>query len=96
VVEVTDSPETTKDTLPHISPAVYQTLWESRKLEHELGISLRDQFGPVIVPQGAYFAMGDNRDDSCDSRFWGPVPFENIKGTAWFIHWPLSRIRLIK
>ena len=85
-----------EDGLVYIAPAVYQTLWESRKLEHDLGMSLRDNFGPVTVPQGQYFAMGDNRDDSCDSRFWGPVPFENIKGTAWFIHWPLSRIRLIK
>ncbi len=82
--------------IPEVSPAVYQALWESRKLEHELGLSLRDNFGPVIVPPHTYFAMGDNRDDSCDSRFWGPVPFKNIKGTAWFIHWPLSRIRLIK
>ena len=75
---------------------LYQTWWEKRILEHELGISLRDNFGPVTVPEGQYFAMGDNRDDSCDSRFWGPVPRENIKGTAWFIHWPLKRIKLIK
>ncbi len=74
----------------------YQILWEDRKLEDIYGLSLRDDFGPVIVPEGSYFAMGDNRDNSCDSRFWGPVPRENIKGTAWFIHWPLSRIRLIK
>lgn len=77
-------------------PEVYQFLWEKRVLEHELGLTLRDNFGPVVVPEGSYFAMGDNRDNSCDSRFWGPVPRENIKGTAWFIHWPLNRIRLIK
>lgn len=77
-------------------PSIYQALWENHALEHEFGISLRDNFGPVVVPQDSYFAMGDNRDNSCDSRFWGPVPRKNIKGTAWFIHWPLSRIRLIK
>ena len=56
----------------------------------------RDSFGPVTVPEGTYIVMGDNRDNSCDSRFWGPVPRENIKGKAWFIHWPLNRIRWIK
>lgn len=75
---------------------VYQKIWEDRRLEHEYGLSLRDDFGPVIVPENSYFAMGDNRDNSCDSRFWGPVPRQNIKGTVWFIHWPLSRMQKVK
>lgn len=79
-----------------LAPAIYQSLWKEHKLENIYGMSLRDDFGPVIVPDDHYFAMGDNRDNSCDSRFWGPVPRENIKGTAWFIHWPLNRISLIK
>jgi len=74
----------------------YQKIWEDRKLEKYLGITLRDSFGPVIVPEDQYFAMGDNRDFSCDSRFWGPVPKENIKGKAWLLHWPLNRFRIIK
>ncbi|MFI3271064.1 MAG: signal peptidase I [Pseudomonadota bacterium] len=48
---------------------------------------VRDEFGPVTVPEGKYFAMGDNRDDSQDSRFWGFVDKSAIHGKAWIIYW---------
>ncbi|MBU0983121.1 MAG: signal peptidase I [candidate division Zixibacteria bacterium] len=50
-------------------------------------LSFRDNFGPYTVPEGQYFVLGDNRDDSRDSRFWGSVPLENIKGKAVFVYW---------
>jgi signal peptidase I len=47
----------------------------------------RDNFGPYVVPAGHYFCMGDNRDNSYDSRFWGPLPAHLVKGRALFIYW---------
>jgi signal peptidase I len=46
----------------------------------------------IVVPAGAYYMMGDNRGNSDDSRFWGPVPQRWIIGVAFFTYWPLSRI----
>jgi signal peptidase I len=51
------------------------------------GHRLRDQLPPSRVPGGAYFVMGDNRDDSNDSRYWGAVPAENLEGRALFVYW---------
>lgn len=47
----------------------------------------RDNFGPFVVPEKHYFFMGDNRDYSYDSRFWGPLPAHLVKGRAVIIYW---------
>jgi len=51
----------------------------------------RDNFGPVILPPNKYFVMGDNRDESYDSRFWGFVDQDSIKGKAFIIYWSWER-----
>lgn len=47
----------------------------------------RDNFGPYVVPPDHIFCLGDNRDQSYDSRFWGPVPEHFVKGRAFLIYW---------
>lgn len=79
-----------------LTPPLYQELWQNHKLDRELGDIQRDYFGPVKVPAGSYFMMGDNRDHSCDSRYWGPVDNHLIKGKAWFIYWPPSRMKMVR
>jgi len=48
---------------------------------------VREQYAPVRVPEGYYFVMGDNRDNSQDSRYWGFLPRDYIKGRALMIYW---------
>jgi signal peptidase I len=46
----------------------------------------------ITIPPNEYFMMGDNREHSDDSRFWGPVPRDWIIGEAFFTYWPPNRI----
>jgi signal peptidase I len=55
---------------------------------HEVtSFDVRERYGPVTVPADHYFMMGDNRDNSQDSRYWGFLPRENIKGKSLVIYW---------
>jgi signal peptidase I len=55
--------------------------------------SVYERYGPFQVPEGKYFAMGDNRDNSQDSRFWGYVPRDHIIGKALAIYWSFETPR---
>jgi signal peptidase I len=70
----------------------FEKVWEQGQVPD----MFRDNFGPVTVPPGKYLCMGDNRDRSYDSRFWGPLPLHYLKGKAWFVYWPLSRRKIIR
>ena len=54
---------------------------------HPASFDPRDNYGPFTVPPGSLFMMGDNRDNSNDSRFWGPVEMRLVKGRAMFLYW---------
>lgn len=62
------------------------TIYNS-KSAGESAIEPRDNFGPVIIPRNKFLVLGDNRDNSHDSRFWGYVDMSEIKGRAFIIYW---------
>ena len=72
-----------RDNFPAVPPSEFNNVtpdWEMRLPENIQGDDL-------VVPPGSYFAMGDNRDVSYDSRYWGFIPQENVIGRPLFVYW---------
>jgi len=69
----------------------YKNFIDSNVYERNSGIPsdyiVRDNFGPITIPPDCYFMMGDNRDNSNDSRYWGVVNGKNVIGKPLFIYW---------
>jgi signal peptidase I len=78
-----------RDKKVYVNGKLYQNPHEVHKEKETIPREMnpRDSFGPVTVPANSYFVMGDNRDRSYDSRFWGFVTRDKIKGLAFIKYW---------
>ena len=62
----------------------------SMRFDSGLAYKITPEYDEFKIPKGQYFMMGDNSNNSLDSRYWGPVPRKNIIGTAMGVFWPFS------
>ena len=72
-----------RDNFPRVAPPEGNDIW----VDWQLTMSEHVQEGNIVVPPDTFFAMGDNRDVSRDSRYWGFVPAQNVIGRPMFIYW---------
>jgi signal peptidase I len=75
------------DGRPLDEPYVHFLVPPSSHAQEFAAYDVREEYGPVTVPPGHYFVMGDNRDNSQDSRYWGFLPRDYVKGKALLVYW---------
>ena len=83
VIHKTDGYNPYRDNFPAVSPADYNGVTP----EWQLVLKQHIQGDDLVVPPDSYFGMGDNRDVSLDSRYWGFIPKENVIGRPMFVYW---------
>ena len=83
VIHKTDGYNPYRDNFPAVSPADYNGVTP----EWQLVLKQHIQGDDLVVPPDSYFGMGDNRDVSYDSRYWGFIPKENVIGRPMFVYW---------
>ncbi len=95
VAEAGDTVEAKNDQLYVNGQPVEETyLSVNKQKAASSGIRLTQDFGPVKVPEGCIFVLGDNRNHSADSRVIGPVRVDQVVGRAEVVYWPLAQIRM--
>ncbi|MGI8907322.1 MAG: signal peptidase I [Candidatus Sumerlaeaceae bacterium] len=73
-----------------------QKLSEPEAIAHnQYSTSERTSEYDVTVPEGHVIALGDNSDNSADSRYWGPLPIDNLRGRAFLRYWPIKKLRFL-
>jgi len=78
---------------PLDEPYVHFLTPPSNDYQEVTSYDVRERFGPVTVPSDQYFVMGDNRDNSQDSRYWGFLPRHHVKGKALLMYWSYESAR---
>jgi signal peptidase I len=78
-----------RDDFPSVAPPPGNTPY----VDGEMSLQPHIEGGDLVVPPNSYFGMGDNRDVSLDSRFWGFIPQENVIGRPMFIYWSFETPR---
>jgi signal peptidase I len=79
----------------YINDKLLDDPWEySENSGSSKGFPLPERFGPVVVPIDSLFVLGDNRNNSQDSRFWGFVNIKKVKGKALYLYWAKNKSRI--